>query len=205
MHDEHKISAKIFELARNGQSVSSEFAKDPYRSSGDIASHLYGSHALKAAKPHPAPKHRYPATKEDLERARQCGKFEGTDPSELFLRAYHDALVCLEHDPLAGMVSPSLLGSTGVVPLISIGSLHDSTRHWSNIIARAKNEVLFATNAWKPGDATHFITDAFIELSKRAGARGDKVVVKLLFDTGNIGQVKRYGAESIDLALIHAY
>ena len=98
-------------------------------------------------------------------------------------------LVDIQPYPLAGVVSPSLLGTTGKVPLIIVGSLHDVVRHWSNIIARAREEVLFATNAWSASGASHYITDALIELSKRAGTRGERVVVKLLYDRGNVANV----------------
>lgn len=188
MH-ENKISDKIYRLATNGQSVSSEFGKDPSFSPGDIATKLYGSNGLKAAKPHPAPKHRNPATQEDLERAKQCANFGTTNPSELFLRAYHDLLCCMEHDPMSGVVSPPLLGTTGIVPFTVIGSLHDTVRHWSNVIARAKKEVLFATNFWKASGGSHLVTDALIELSKRAGQRGERVVVKIMYDRGDVRQV----------------
>lgn len=188
MH-ENKISDKVYQLVTNGHSVSSEFGKDPSRSPGDIAVKLYGSNSLKAAKPHPAPKHRIPATQENLERAKQCANFGDTNPSELFLRAYHDLLCCMEHDPMSGVVSPPLIGTTGIAPFTVIGSLHDTVRHWSNVIARAKKEVLFATNFWKASGGSHLVTDALIELSKRAGQRGERVVVKLMYDRGDVRQV----------------
>ena len=34
-----------------------------------------------------------------------------------------------------------------------------------------------------------FVNDALIELSKRAGTRGERVVVKLMYDRGAIKQV----------------
>lgn len=189
MH-ENRISDKVFDYCRNGQSVTTELAKEPTRPPGEIAAKLYCSNSLAVIKPHPFPKNRSPATSEDIERARQCGNWGDTNPSELFLRAYHDVLCTLEHDPLSGMCSPSLMGSTGVAPVAVIGSLHDCTRHWSNVIARAKREVLFATNYWKSSDAATLITDALIELSRQAGQRGERVVVKMMYDRGNIRQVK---------------
>ncbi|EPS38903.1 hypothetical protein H072_7331 [Dactylellina haptotyla CBS 200.50] len=56
-------------------------------------------------------------TEADLEVARKCGRFEGTEPSKLFLKIFYHVLRTLEKDPRAGVVSPSLLGSTGVLPL----------------------------------------------------------------------------------------
>ena len=138
------ISEKTFKFCTTPASVSSELAKEPSKSPGDIAKTLYGSHSLETIVSH-APSERKLATKEELDRALQCGNFSGTQPSELFLRAYHDVLCSLEHDPIAGVVSPSLLGSTGVVPLTMIGPIMDIVRHMSNLIVRAEKEVLLAT------------------------------------------------------------
>lgn len=55
----------------------------------------------------------------------------------------------------------------------------------SQLIARAEIEVFFATNYWMQSDASGLITDALKELSNRAGQRGQKVVVKILYDRGN--------------------
>ena len=38
-------------------------------------------------------------------------------------------------------------------------------------------------------DATRLITDSLRELSKRAGERGEKAIVKLMYDRGNIKQI----------------
>jgi hypothetical protein len=55
-------------------------------------------------------------TQEDLDLAAQCGNF-GSRPSDLFLKIYTDVLATLDSDPWAGVVSPPLLGSRGVVNL----------------------------------------------------------------------------------------
>ncbi|KAL7009091.1 hypothetical protein EMMF5_001288 [Cystobasidiomycetes sp. EMM_F5] len=55
-------------------------------------------------------------TTEDLDRAEQCGKFPYR-PSDLFLKIFSDVLLCLERDPLSGVCSPSLMGSSAVMPL----------------------------------------------------------------------------------------
>ncbi len=102
---------------------------------------------------------------------------------------YHDVLLTIEHDPMVGMTSPPLLGSCGVVPLTIIAPLPDICRHMSNCIARAKKEVFLATNYWKHSEATRLITNALKELSRRAGERGEKVVVKIMYDRGNPKQV----------------
>jgi hypothetical protein len=89
---------------------------------------------------------------------------------------------------MANCVSPPLCGSTGFVPMTIIAPLNDQMRHMSNLIVRARKEVLLATNFWKASGASTFINDALIELSKRAGERGDRVIVKLMFDRGDIKQ-----------------
>lgn len=59
----------------------------------------------------------------------------------------------------------------------------------SNLIARAEKEVFLATNYWMDSDASRLITDALRELSKRAGARNERVVVKIIYDRGTVKQV----------------
>jgi ribosomal protein S8 len=87
------------------------------------------------------------------------------------------------------MVSPPLMGSCGVNPLTIIGPLPDICRHMSNCIARAKKEVFLATNYWMNSDASHLINNGLIELSKRAGERNEKAIVKIMYDRGNPKQV----------------
>lgn len=184
-----KISDKVHAWCTSKDSVSSELAKDPTLSPGKAAERLYGAGGGISLSEKKAPNSREPATQEDLERAFQCGNFGPTQPSELFLRIFHDALLPLEHDPLLGCVSPSLMGSYGVIPLTVIAPLPDIVRHMSNLIARAEREVFLATNYWMDSDASRLITDALKELSKRAGERGQKAVVKILYDRGNAKQV----------------
>ena len=60
----------------------------------------------------------------------------------------------------------------------------------ANCIVRATSDVYFATNFWAYGDNTTLITNALRELSRRAGERGkEKVVVKIIYDRGNVKQV----------------
>ena len=49
--------------------------------------------------------------------------------------------------------------------------------------------MFLATNFWMDSDATRLITDSLKELSKRSQARGEKAVVKVLYDRGSIKQV----------------
>jgi phosphatidylserine/phosphatidylglycerophosphate/cardiolipin synthase-like enzyme len=199
-----KISDKVYNWCTSPYSVSSELSKDPKLAPGTAAERLYGKDHTKVSE-HPDT-YEYPP--EELERAFQCGKFGDTKPSELFLRIYHDALLPLEQDPLMGVVSPSLMGRTGVIPLTIIGPLPDICRHMSNLIARAEKEVFLATNYWMNSDASRLITDSLRELSKRCQARGEKAVVKILYDRGNLKQiinnhqkvsVKEFTGEAVNL------
>ncbi|KAF2714268.1 hypothetical protein K504DRAFT_473363 [Pleomassaria siparia CBS 279.74] len=183
-----KISDKTYKYCTAPRSVSSEVAKDPTKSPGHFQEKLYGGNHP-AITGLPPINERKPASKEDLVRARECGNWGNAEPSELFLQCFHDALCSLEHDPIAGMVSPSLMGSSGVIPLSIIAPLPDIVRHMSNLIVRAEREVFLATNFWIASDASMLITDALLELSRRAGARGARVVMKVMYDRGNIKQV----------------
>lgn len=183
-----KTKRDIEELCTSGKSLSTEYAQNPNETPGKIAERLFGSHHLRTVATK-APGSRHAPTAEDLEWARRCGKFENSNPSDLFLTAYFDLLQCLGHDPMANCVGPSLCGSTGYAPMTIIAPLNDQLRHMSNLIVRAKKEVLLATNFWKASGATTLITDALLELSKRAGARNERVVVKLMYDRGSLKQV----------------
>jgi hypothetical protein len=65
----------------------------------------------------------------------------------------------------------------------------------ANCIARAEREVYLATNFWMLSEASTIITNGIRELSRRAAARNQKVVVKVIYDRGNVKQVE----------IIHAY
>lgn len=97
-------------------------------SPGEAAKKLYHPDDFSISEGHP-PKERIPASAEELERAYQCGNFGPTRPSDTFLRIFHDSLIPLNHDPLMGVCSPSLIGSSGVIPLTIIGPLPDICRH----------------------------------------------------------------------------
>lgn len=59
----------------------------------------------------------------------------------------------------------------------------------SNLIVRADKEVFLATNYWLNSVASAYITNAMKELSRRAGARGERVVMKLMYDRGSPKQL----------------
>ncbi|KAI1757348.1 phospholipase D/nuclease [Xylaria castorea] len=81
------------------------------------------------------------------------------------------------------------MGSSGTVPLTIISVLPDIVRHMSNLIVRAEKEVFLATNYWENSVASHYITNAIRELSRRAQARGTRVVMKIIYDRGSPKQL----------------
>lgn len=200
------ISDRIYDYCTTPQSVSSELTKNPSEEPAHVADALYGgTHlAITEHKSHV----RHPASAAELQRARECGNWGRSQPSELFLQCYHAALCSLSHDPLAGMVSPGLMGSNGVLPVTVIAPVPDICRHMANLIVRAEKEVFLATNFWIVSGAASIITDAIKELSRRAGERGERIVVKIMYDRGNIKQVvdnhqimspKQYTAKAVKL------
>ncbi|KAJ5700884.1 hypothetical protein N7493_011930 [Penicillium malachiteum] len=136
-----------------------------------------------------------------VQKALAAGNWGSTEPSELFLQRndtmlitvksqiYHDVLGSLDKEPSTGVVSPPLIGSRGVVPLTIIAPLPDLCRHLAKCIARAEHEVFLSTNFWIHSEAATLVTNAIRELSKRAGERGQKVVMKMVYDRGDLKQV----------------
>jgi phosphatidylserine/phosphatidylglycerophosphate/cardiolipin synthase-like enzyme len=184
------VSEHVLELCQATETVSSTLAKNPIESPGDVVKRLYGHHKkdlnygydLKKDSEYGYEQHPPVPSPESLELARKCGRWGPTQPSVLFLQAFADVLHCLDADPMSGVVSPPLMGSHGTVPLTVISPLADIIRHCSNLIVRAEREVFFITCSWSPSVAQRLIKDALIELSKRAGARGQRVVVKMMYD-----------------------
>ncbi len=63
-------------------------------------------------------------------------------------------------------------------------------RHYAELIVRAEAEIILATNYWEDSASSSVMADALRRLSKRVEARsGAKVVVKLMYDRGNLKQV----------------
>jgi phosphatidylserine/phosphatidylglycerophosphate/cardiolipin synthase-like enzyme len=190
-----QITSTVVKLCQAEDTVSSELAKDPALAPGEAVTKLYGNRST-TGKP---PQHEElgPASAEDLKQALSCGRWGPTRPGELFLRVYHDVLTCVEVDPIAGVVSPPLLGSYGTNPLTVIAPLVDIARHMANVIVRAKKEVVFATCSWSPSEAVTLFSDALKELSRRAGARNERVVVKIIYDKASAAQfVKSHQKQS---------
>ncbi|CAF1197233.1 unnamed protein product [Rotaria sordida] len=120
-------------------------------------------------------------TQEELDAAAEYGRFIER-PSDLFLKLFHNVLCTLRRDPLAGRVSPSLIGTTGVIPLTIISTIPDIMRHYYHCIIHAQKEVLLATNYWEKGESVNIIGKALKDLSKRAGCENRYVIVKLMID-----------------------
>ncbi|ORY65156.1 uncharacterized protein BCR38DRAFT_192318 [Pseudomassariella vexata] len=186
----YSIGDSLYNECRSSKSVSALVAEDVTVSPGDAWKKGFG-HYVKGDNDHAGIRDIGKGLVDDaaLLRARDCGKWGKRDPSELFLRLYHDALSTLDEKLALGMVSPSLMGSSGVVPLTVISVIPDIVRHMSNMIVRAEREVFLATNFWQNGVASAYITDAMRELSRRAGERGSRIVMKILYDRGSPRQL----------------
>ncbi|OQE47125.1 hypothetical protein PENCOP_c001G04325 [Penicillium coprophilum] len=182
------VSRKVYNMCQ-AQTVTSELARDPSQCPQKVFHELFESHHASRT---------YDGTEEsnidkasewetlnELQKARACGNFGSVETSDLFLKVYHDALCCLEKNPMSGVVSPQLMGSTGVLPLTIVAPLPDLCRHLANCIVRAEHEVFLGTNFWIHSDASTLVTNAIRELSKRAGERGQKVVMKIIYDRGD--------------------
>ncbi|EKJ74120.1 hypothetical protein FPSE_05705 [Fusarium pseudograminearum CS3096] len=207
------VSPYVYDLCQATETVTSELAKDPSQSPGDIVKKLYGHHehalhhnaSTQKTTPPPSPPNE---AIETIQKALHCGHWGSTIPSQLFLQAFADALQCLDEDPIAGVVSPPLMGSHGTIPLTVIAPLADVMRHTANLIARAQKEVFLITCSWAPSVAQRLIRGALIELSKRAGQRGERVIVKVMYDKASPANAmnphqnikpKSYTAKSVDL------
>ena len=188
------VSDRAFKLCQETRTVSDEFARNPQEAPTEICQRLFGHH--KPIITHEEQKHEHavsgvdrpPATAVELDKARQCGKWGPQQPSEQFLQIYHDVLATLDADPLGGMVSPPLMGSHGTIPLTVIAPLADIVRHMSNLIVRAEREVILITCSWSPSVAQALVRDALMELSVRAGRRGQRVTVKMMYDKAGPAQ-----------------
>jgi hypothetical protein len=90
---------------------------------------------------------------------------------------------------MTGVVSPPVMGSRGVVPLTIVAPLPDLCRHLANCIVRAEHEIFLGTNFWIHSYAATLVTNAIRELSKRAGERGRKLIMKMVYDRGDPRQV----------------
>lgn len=191
------LSTDIVALCQPGQeTLTSALADNPTDKPADVAESLYKGKnkisevltRLAISKDHAKTADSEAPSQEELDQAATCGAFPYR-PSDLFLSMYIAAIRTLERDPLAGMVSPSLMGSSGVIPLTIISVIPEIMKHYAQVIIAAEHEVMLATNFWVASKSSKIITDAMRELSRRAVQRGKKVVFKLIYDRGNIKQV----------------
>ncbi|GAO17234.1 uncharacterized protein UV8b_05499 [Ustilaginoidea virens] len=189
------LSDRVVQLCTATTTVSSAWARDPSRPPGEIAQQLYGSGTRRGRATQQQQQQRAAeassteAQAQAQAAARRCGSWGPSAPSPLFLQAFADALRCLEADPLAGLVSPPLMGSHGTVPLTAVAPLADVVRHCANLVARAETEVFLVTCAWSPSAAQRLISAALGELSARAGADGRRVAVNLMYDAPGVASL----------------
>ncbi|KAG1818492.1 uncharacterized protein BJ212DRAFT_1345885 [Suillus subaureus] len=196
------VSNKVYSLTHSQKTLTAAFAASPTSSPGYLAKTLYAEHHKKPISSggyletfmgvlqhgSASETQRIPSgepTQADLDRAAECGNF-GSRPSDLFLKIYCDVLATLDTNPWAGVVSPPLLGSRGVVNLSIISVIPDIIQHHYDCIVRAESEVFLATNFWQASKSASKICDALLELSRRATKRGKKVVVKMMYDRANL-------------------
>ncbi|GJJ09337.1 hypothetical protein Clacol_003559 [Clathrus columnatus] len=181
------VSQTIIDIIQSGRTLTHEVADNPKERIGKLAEKMFADIQLDSKKER-VYRSRQDYSEEDLEQAFQCGKFPYR-PSDLFLMIYCDVLECLHQDPWIGLVSPSLLGSSGVIPLTIVSVIPDIMRHYRNLIANADFEVIIATNYWEVSYSSSVIHQGLIELSKRHEGKPNKPVVKLIYDRGNPKQI----------------
>ncbi|CAF1330989.1 unnamed protein product [Adineta steineri] len=120
-------------------------------------------------------------TQEEMDAAAEFGRFPHR-PSDLFLKIFHGVVYTAQLDPMAGCISPRLVGASGVVPLSIISTNPDIMHHYFHVISHAQKEVLFATCWWQKGGTANLVCNALRALSKRATQEKRHVVVKLMID-----------------------
>ncbi|KAH9976898.1 hypothetical protein BGW80DRAFT_1291289 [Lactifluus volemus] len=178
------VSRHVFELCTSPNTLIAALEKAPDQPISKLASRLFNT----ANKEHP----NVPSSRDGPDLVAKCGNFPYR-PSGIFLQIYNDVLHTLDTNPLAGLVSPPLLGTSGVVPLSIISVIPDIMKHYANLIVRAEAEIILATNYWELSQSSGIIADSLRELSKSVEARGgEKVVMKLMYDRGNLKQAVKH-------------
>lgn len=79
------ISDKLYQFALSDKSVSSELAENPDQSPGEIVNRLF-KHKQEATGDNPERPTREDSEEANLQRALDCGNWEGQRPSNLFLK-----------------------------------------------------------------------------------------------------------------------
>lgn len=94
--------------------------------------------------------------------------------SRLYLMMLADACLPLPRNPMSGVVSPSLLATTGIVPFTVFSTGPDIIQHYYDCIVAAQREVVCLTNYWQLGKNVDRIADALRELNKRHQKRKEE-------------------------------
>ncbi|KAL5533428.1 hypothetical protein ACEPAF_5204 [Sanghuangporus sanghuang] len=181
----------VRELCRNAPSIAEELAKDPSRSVDQVVKSMrreWRARRKESGRTKPV----FSGEKDRLDRAAECGKFPYR-PSELFLKVYADVLDSISRNPFSNLASPSVIGSSGVVPLSIVSVIPDIMRHYADLIANAQHEVFIATNYLENSHSSQLVSDALRALSRRGveEKRSDeqKIVVKIVYDRGTVSQI----------------
>jgi hypothetical protein len=80
---------------------------------------------------------------------------------------YADVLMCLTRDPLAGVVSPSLLGTSGTIPLSIVSTIPDIMRHYADCSERP-----VALLSWTEADISVATSRFALALRSHPGREG---------------------------------
>ncbi|CAF0762736.1 unnamed protein product [Adineta steineri] len=176
------------ELSQSSNNVSQETVTSLFasgysfiKSPEDAIKYLFSKNRYYLRRKFNRKKIRHEVTSEELDFAAEFGQFSQR-PSDLFLKLFYNVICTLEHDSLAGRVSPALIGSTGVIPLTIISTIPDIMQHYYDVIVHAQKEVLFATMYWEKSESANTIGKAFRDLSERAGYENRHVIIKLIMD-----------------------
>ncbi|THG95023.1 hypothetical protein EW145_g8036 [Phellinidium pouzarii] len=133
-------SSYILNLCSSTQSIAAELAKDPSQEVLKVVKRLRKQCIQVSSKARSSVENGKGSRgeRDRLDRSAECGKFPAR-PSDLFLKIYADVLQTLHSDPLANTVSPSLIGSSGVIPLTIVSVIPDIMRHYADHIC---NELI---------------------------------------------------------------
>ncbi|KAK4705417.1 hypothetical protein P7C70_g782, partial [Phenoliferia sp. Uapishka_3] len=138
------------ELFRYDHSVLGTLAKEPKLAPGAAARRLFpkpwfGARLYRRMTIKHDLLHGRVWTPQELDDAAERGDFPYR-PSDLFLNMYADVLTCLTRRPLAGNISPALLGTSGTIPLSIVSTIPDIMRHYYDTIVLAEKEVFLVTS-----------------------------------------------------------
>jgi len=135
-----------------------------------------------------------PKTVEELAYAFSQGRFNRR-PSDLFLTIYHDVIKGVEAhpDPLVGIVSPSLLGNSGIVRASVVAHTREILHYYITQMLQTKTEILLSAGFWDEDSANAkiFVQGLVLLNQKLLRERpGQRITVKILWDRGPSSLVK---------------